>query len=129
MCPTKNHMGKILIVEDDKVIQNMYKIKFTNAGHEVKTASNGEEGLSLMRSFSPDIVFMDLMMPVMDGFTALTTAKADSQIKDIPVIILTNLSQSEDAEKTTKMGAVDFLVKSNLTPTQVLEKANQYLKK
>jgi CheY-like chemotaxis protein len=122
-------MGKILIVEDDKVIQNMYKIKFTNAGHEVKTASNGEEGLSLMRSFSPDIVFMDLMMPVMDGFTALTTAKADSQIKDIPVIILTNLSQSEDAEKTTKMGAVDFLVKSNLTPTQVLEKANQYLKK
>ena len=119
-------MAKVLIVEDDPILRNMYSVKFTKAGHEVQSADNGEEGLKLMRSFRPDLVLMDLMMPVMDGFTALTRAKEDQEIKAIPIVILTNLSQAEDAEKTLKCGAADFIVKSNLTPSEVLEKVKNH---
>ena len=120
-------MAKLLIVEDDKIIINMYRVKFTNAGHEVKLAENGEEGLALMKSFHPDIVLMDLMMPIMDGFTAVTKAKADPAIKDIPIVVLTNLSQAEDVEEIIKIGAVDYIVKSHLTPAQILEKVTKLL--
>ena len=120
-------MAKILLVEDDKILSNMYQIKLSHAGYEIQTAENGEDGLKLMKSFHPDIVLMDLMMPIMDGFEALKKAKADPEIKDIPIIILTNLSQKEDAEKTLKTGAIDFIIKSDLTPTQVLEKIKSHL--
>jgi DNA-binding response OmpR family regulator len=120
-------MAKVLLIEDDTILLNMYKVKFTKAGHEVQTASNGVEGLELLKSFHPDIALMDLMMPQMDGFTALTHAKSDTQIKDIPIIILTNLSQIEDAQTTLKSGALDYIIKSDLTPLQVLEKVNAHL--
>jgi CheY-like chemotaxis protein len=120
-------MAKILIVEDDKIILNMYRVKFTKAGHDVQVAENGHDGLNLMKSYNPDIVLMDLMMPVMDGFTALQHAKADPQLKNIPIVILTNLSQAEDSDKVISSGATAFLVKSDLTPAQVLEKITPYL--
>lgn len=120
-------MAKILIVEDEPIILNMYRVKFTNAKHEVKTAENGEEGLKLMKSFQPNIVLMDLMMPIMDGFTMLKKAKADPEIDKIPILVLTNLSQTEDAEKTIKNGAVDYIIKSNVTPTEVLGKVTRLL--
>jgi CheY-like chemotaxis protein len=119
-------MVKLLIVEDDKILSNMYRIKFINAGHDVKVAENGEVALDLMKSFKPDLVLMDLMMPVMDGFTALTRAKSDPSLKDIPIVILTNLSQTEDAEKTLKMGAKGFIVKSDLTPAEILAKVKPF---
>lgn len=120
-------MQKILIVEDDNIILSMYKIKFTNAGYEVLTARDGVEGLKLMKSSKPNLVIMDLMMPNMDGFTALQNAKSDSEIKDIPIVIVTNLSQNEDEEKTRKLGAADFLVKSEHTPGEILEKIKKYI--
>jgi len=119
-------MAKILLVEDDKILLKMYNTKFTNSGHEVQTAENGQEGLALMKSFKPNLVVMDLMMPVMDGFTALIKAKADPEIKDIPIVILSNLSQAKDAEETVKNGAKAFIVKSNLTPSEVVEKIKPY---
>ena len=120
-------MAKILVVEDDKILLNMYRVKFTHGGHEVQIAENGEDGLKLMKSFHPDLVLMDLMMPIMDGFTALKRAKADDEIKNIPIIILTNLSQVEDVQQTLKIGAADYIIKSNLTPAQVLEKIKPHL--
>ncbi|MDQ3099447.1 MAG: response regulator [bacterium] len=120
-------MAKILIVEDDKIILNMYRVKFTKAMHEVQISENGADALKLMKSFNPDIVLMDLMMPVMDGFTALKNAKADPAISNIPIIILTNLSQTEDADQTMKNGAAAYMIKSDLTPTQVLEKVENFL--
>lgn len=122
-------MAKILIVEDDKIILNMYRLKFTHGGHTVELAENGQKALELMKTFRPDIVLMDLMMPVMDGYQALTKAKEDPEIKNIPIVILTNLSMAEDAEKTKKKGAIDYIVKSDLTPGEVLEKIKQYLPK
>jgi DNA-binding response OmpR family regulator len=120
-------MTKILIVEDDKILSSMYRVKFTNSGFEVKIAENGEEGLKFMKSFNPDIVLMDLMMPIMDGFTALKKAKTDPKIANIPIVILTNLSQVEDAAETLKIGAAGHLVKSNFTPAELVEKTKEFL--
>jgi|SRR6185369_9935974 len=122
-------MHKILIVEDDEFYRKIYKKKFEVAGFEVDVAVNGEEGIAKMKSFMPDLVFMDLMMPKMDGFTAIDTAKADSTIKDIPIVVLTNLSTSDDAEKVKGSGAVDVIVKSNVDPQEVVDKAKEILQK
>jgi|SRR3989344_2257894 len=120
-------MAKVLIVEDDKILSNMYRVKFTNAGHQVALAENGEEGIAKMKAMHPDLVLMDLMMPVMDGFTAIMRIQEDPTLKTVPVIVLTNLSMSEDAKKAIEMGAKDYFVKSDLTPAQVLEKAQKFL--
>lgn len=120
-------MAKILIIEDDEFYRKIYKKKFELSGYEVDVAVNGEEGLAKMSSFLPDLVFMDLMMPKMDGFTAIEKAKADERIKNIPIIVLTNLSTSEDAAKVKGKGAVDVIVKSNVEPQEVVDRAKQLL--
>jgi CheY-like chemotaxis protein len=120
-------MKKILIVEDDEFYRKIYKKKFELAQYEVETAVNGEEGLSKMKSFKPDLVFMDLMMPKIDGFTTIEQAKADDELKDIPIVVLTNLSTSDDAEKVKGKGAIDVIVKSNVEPQAVVEKAKELL--
>ncbi len=121
-------MSKILIVEDDQFYRKIYQKKFEIAGYEVEVGVNGEEGLALMKSFQPDLVFMDLMMPKMDGFAAIEKAKADDTIKNIPIVVLTNLSTSDDAEKVKGKGALDIIVKSNVEPQEVVDKAKEILK-
>jgi CheY-like chemotaxis protein len=120
-------MAKILIVEDDEFYRKIYKKKFEIAGYEVDVAENGEVGITKMKSFMPDLVFMDLMMPKMDGFTAIDTAKKDDSIKDIPIVVLTNLSTSDDADKVKGKGAVDVIVKSNVEPQDVVARAKEIL--
>lgn len=120
-------MKKVLIIEDEAPYRKIYTRKFEIAGYEVQTAENGREGLEKMRSFQPHLVFTDLMMPQMDGFQVLDAAKADDSLKDIPVVVLTNLSTSEDAQKVTEKGAVDIMVKSDTEPNVVVDKAKQIL--
>ena len=81
-----------------------------------------------MKSFNPDLVIMDIMMPKLNGLEALVKAKADPALSKIPVLILTNLSTATDAESAVKKGAVGFLVKSDVTPSQVIAKAKSILK-
>jgi CheY-like chemotaxis protein len=122
-------MSKVLIIEDDAPYRKIYKRKFEVAGYQVETAENGQEGLDKLRSFRPDIVFVDLMMPQMDGFQFLDQAKADTSVAGIPIYVLTNLSTAEDAERVLQKGALGILVKSNTEPKTIVEKANAVLKK
>lgn len=115
-------MAKVLIVEDDQFLARMYKKKFEVAGFEVEVAMDGEDGLLKMRTLKPDIVLMDIMMPKLNGIDAIVQAKSDSQIKDIPVLVLTNLSNTDDAQSAVKSGAIGYMVKSDFTPSQVVEK-------
>ena len=115
-------MAKVLIVEDDQFLSRMYKKKFEVAGFEVEVAGDGEEGLSKMRTTRPDIVLMDIMMPKLNGIDAIVQAKSDLQIKNIPVLVLSNLSNTDDAQSAVKNGAMGYLVKSDFTPSQVVEK-------
>lgn len=85
-------------------------------------ANNGIEGLKALAADKPDLVLLDLMMPVMDGFKVLQTMKADVNLKDIPVIVSSGKGAPDEVEKAIKMGAADFLVKATTPPNKVVTK-------
>ncbi len=118
---------KVLLVEDDKMILDMYTLKFTQEGYEVTQAENGKDGLELAKKINPDIVLLDIILPQMDGFTVLKNLKADPKMKDIPVVLLTNLGQDGDVKKGIELGAVDYLIKANFTPSQVVDKVKSVI--
>lgn len=119
---------KVLIIEDEEMLVNMYISKFEKEGYEAEKAANGKLGLEKAQEIKPDIILLDIMMPEIDGFMVLKNLKNDIDTKNIPVIMLTNLGQEEDIEKGKKLGATDYLVKANLTPAQVVDKVKEVLK-
>lgn len=119
----------ILLVEDDVTLSEMYTMKLTSTGFDVWNASNGREGLQVLEKRGvPSLALLDVMMPVMDGFTMLEQMKSNDDWKLIPVVMLTNLGQVQDVERGKKLGAVDYLVKADLTPAQVVEKVRIILR-
>jgi DNA-binding response OmpR family regulator len=123
-------MAKILIAEDDKFLSSAYKVKLSKAGFEVQMARDGEEALTVLQTFTPDLIILDLMMPVKDGFSVLETIRKDdqfSQFKVTPVIVASNLGQKEDTDRAMSLGANDFLVKSDLSLDIVIEKINKLI--
>ena len=125
----KNNKFKILIVEDEHFLSEMYITKFKHEGFAVFSASDGKEGLALLRKEMPDLVLLDIVMPVMDGYTFLKEMKKDEKINYIKVIILSNLGQRSEIEKGMNEGADDYLIKANLTPNQLVHKAREILEK
>jgi DNA-binding response OmpR family regulator len=119
---------KVLIVEDDVMISSMYKIRLEQEGHIVVTADNGSQGLEVAVRENPDLILLDIMMPQMDGFSLLQELRLQDDFKKTPIIMLTNLGTTEDREKGAKFGATDYLVKANLTPTEVSEVVAKYAK-
>jgi DNA-binding response OmpR family regulator len=112
---------KIAIIEDDSAISQMYRIKFEAEGYTVETAENGELGLQLIESIKPDIVLLDLMMPVMTGDQMLAKLRESEFGKDTKVIVLTNMGEQEVPESVKNLGVSDFILKANMTPRQVAE--------
>ena len=119
----------ILLVEDDEFLTDIYHKKFEMEGFKTTTAENGEKGLEEMKKKKPDIVLLDILMPKMDGFTALERMKADPDTKDIPVILLTNLGQKDDVQKGLEKGANDYLIKAHFKPSEVVDKIKTVLGK
>ncbi len=119
---------KVLIAEDEEVLLKMYLTKFKNEGFEVYGATNGEETLKLANEIKPDIVLLDVIMPLIDGFSVLKKIKENEKTKSIPVLLLTNLSQESDMKEGLKLGAIDYLVKTNFTPAEVVKKVKEILK-
>lgn len=122
-----NNKKKILLIEDDQAISMMYKGKLESNGYLVLTAVNGADGLELAKKEGLDLIMLDIILPQLDGFSVLAELKKDSKTKGIPVIMLTNLGTDEDRAKGEKMGAVDYIVKANMTPAQISEKIKKYL--
>lgn len=117
----------ILIAEDDGLLREMYTLKLKNEGYDVVAVENGEECLAALAKQKPALVLLDVIMPKRDGFSVLEAMKQDADLKDLPVVLLTNLGQEHDIERGKKLGANDYLVKANLTPGQVVEKVKQIL--
>lgn len=105
----------ILLVEDDEFISDVYTTKLTREGFDVERAENGEVALRKAREHKPELILLDLMMPVKDGFETLKELKLDTILKDIKVIVLSNLSQPEDKEKVKTLGADDYCVKAEMS--------------
>jgi DNA-binding response OmpR family regulator len=114
-------MPKIAIVEDDQAISQMYRIKFEAEGFEVETAENGKLGLDLAKAMKPDIILLDLMMPEMTGDQTLAELRKTPWGKNIKVVILTNMGESEVPEEVRKMGVSAVILKADMTPRQVFE--------
>ncbi len=129
MLDAKHPKKKILIIEDEAFLSEMYETKFKSLGYEILTADNGQQGLALMHKEKPDLVLLDIIMPVMDGYSVLRAIRSDPQLKKILVVIFSNLGQEEEITKWLQLGADDYLVKSSLTPTQLVEKVESTLAK
>ncbi len=121
-------MTKVLVVEDDRFLSSAYRAKLTKSGFEVEIAGNGEEALEALKTFKPDIILLDMVMPVMDGFTTIGHIRKDSALKSIPIIVTSNLGQKEDLDKAMNLGADDYLVKSNLSLDVLVDKINSMTK-
>ena len=121
-------MAKILIAEDDNFLANAYRVKLSKAGYEIKIASDGQETIDSLETFTPDLILLDLIMPVKDGFVVLEELKKNDKWKNIPVVVASNLGQKEDIEKSIALGAKDYIVKSQMPINDVLAKINSVFK-
>jgi len=119
----------ILLVEDDTFLIDILVQKFQSDGYEVIHAGDGEAALEKAHENSPDLIFLDIILPGMNGFEVLKQLKEDEKIKDIPVAFLSNLGQKEDIEKGKRLGAVDFIVKANHSLEEIVDKAGELLTK
>jgi len=116
-----------LIVEDEIELAQMYAMKLKIEGYEVDIAHDGLEGYEKMKQENPSLVLMDIMMPNMNGVEALKLAKHDPGTKDIPIIMLSNLAGTADLQAALQKGAAGYIIKSELTPAEVVEKIKQIL--
>lgn len=117
-------MLPLFLVEDDPLMSRMYERAFKASGFDVKMAFDGEEAINTLKitDSKPAIIVLDVMMPKKSGFDVLTFIKSENRLKNIPVVLLTNLSGEQDAKKGLDLGAVEYLVKSNFTPKEIVDK-------
>ena len=124
---TKAKAVSLLVVEDDKFYANIYRVKFAKEGFDTRLASDGDEALRMAREKKPDLILLDLIMPRKDGFETLKEIKADPELKDIRVVIFSNLSQDEDVKRVMDAGAHDYIVKANISLQDMVSRVKGYL--
>lgn len=117
----------VLIVEDDKYMREVLVAKLVKEGFAVLEAVDGSTGLDMTAKKKPDLVVLDIILPVMNGFDYLEAKAKVAPIAGIPVIILSNLGQREDIERGMKLGAKDYLVKAHFTPNDLLAKVQAHI--
>lgn len=118
---------KILVVEDDMFLRDLLGQKLDEEGVVAQYAEDGLSAIDMIKEIHPDLVVLDIILPGIDGFEVLERIKQDEEVKDIPVLILSNLGQEEDINKAKQLGAEDFLVKANVNLNKIVNEINKYL--
>lgn len=118
---------KILIIEDDKFLAKMLAKMLEESNHQTSLAVTGKEGIMKATANKPDLILLDIMLPDVDGFEVLKTIKQDQAVKDVPVIIMSNLGQPEDVAQGKQLGAIDHIVKSDFSLDDVVAKVGKAL--
>jgi CheY-like chemotaxis protein len=120
---------KILLVEDEEIMIDLLQRKLTREGYEVFVARDGEEGLKKMREMDPkpDLILLDIVMPKMGGFEVMEEMAKDEKLKNIPVIVISNSGQPVELDRAKKLGAKDWLIKTEFDPKEVLEKVKKQI--
>lgn len=118
---------KILIVDDDEFLLDMYVLKFKESGFDVEIAQNGEEAIEKAKKISPDAILLDIVMPKIDGFEVLRVLKKENIAPRAAVFVLSNLGQKEDTERGVGLGALDYIVKAHFTPSEVVTRVKGVL--
>jgi len=121
--------ARILVIDDDENIRTLYVERLKAEGFTVESAANGEKGLARVTDFNPDVILLDIMLPKISGFSVLEILKTTKEYKNIPVIILSALTQSEDRARGVTAGATAYLTKSESLPAEVVNKVKEVLKK
>ena len=123
-----NQKYKILVVEDDEFLLELYSTKLQMEGFQVFSANDGERGLRYAKEKNPDLILLDIVLPKMDGLDVLRKIKENKDTEKIPVVLLTNLSQKDEVQEGLKAGAKDYLIKAHFMPSEVVEKIKKLLK-
>ena len=118
---------KILIAEDEDILCKVLEEKFEDENFKVITASTGDIVIDLARKNKPDMILLDILMPKLNGIDVLAKLKKDDSLKSIPVIMISNLNEDQKIEEALKLGAVDYLVKTDHPIKEVIEKVNKYI--
>ena len=118
----------VLFVEDDQSVAQMYKLKLELDGYQVRVASDGEMALDMARRSLPDIIFLDIRLPKLDGIGVLEALRADPSTRPVPVVILSNYNEKELVERGATLGALDHLIKSQTTPAKLAGGLDGWLK-
>jgi len=113
---------KILLVEDEEIMIDLLQRKLTREGYEISVARDGIEGLEKMRKIKPDLVLLDIIMPNMGGFEVMEEMAKEKELKEIPVIIISNSGQPVELDRAKKLGAKDWLIKTEFHPQKVIDK-------
>lgn len=117
----------ILIIEDDKFFRDLVSKKLEKNGFEMFLAVDSKEALTVLEKKKPSLIISDLILPGLDGFELISIIKKDEKTKDIPLIVLSNLGQKEEVERAISLGALDFMVKVNFTPDEIVDKIKNVL--
>jgi DNA-binding response OmpR family regulator len=121
------HPKRILLVEDEDALANVYSSRLQAEGFEVRRVANGEEALAAALNFKPDLVLLDVMMPKVSGFDVLDIFRNTPETANLKVIMLTALSQDSDKERAERMGVDDYLVKSQVVIADVVDRIKHHL--
>lgn len=121
------HQKRILLVEDDDALASVYVVRLQAEGFDVRRVANGEDALAAAISYKPDLVLLDVMMPKVSGFDVLDILRNTPETANLKIIILTALSQESDKQRAVQLGVDDYLVKSQVVITDVIERIKQHL--
>lgn len=120
-------MKKILLVEDDPFIIDIYTTKLTQANLQVEVVSEGDKVLEEARRQKPDLMLLDIVLPTMNGWEILRAIRMSEDLKDLPIIILSNLYQKDEVEKGMKFGVLKYMIKAHYTPSEVVSEVKKFL--
>ena len=120
---------KILVVEDEQILAEMYQDKFKKEGFEVIVAKDGKEGIKMMREQKPALVLLDILLPNENGIDFLKKQKKDPELSSIPIIVFSNFDDPETKKETLDLGVKEYLIKSNHNPREIVEQIKKYIKK
>lgn len=118
----KDKAKKILLIEDEELILNLLQRKLEKEGYKVTVARDGEEGMEKMRRNLPDIILLDIVMPKMGGFEVMEEVRKDKNLRSIPIIIISNSGQPVELDRAKRLGARDWLIKTEFDPKEVIVK-------
>ncbi|HEX8966126.1 MAG TPA: response regulator [Patescibacteria group bacterium] len=124
---TEKQKKYIFVAEDDTFYLNIYQSKLEKEGYEVGIAKNGQQTIEEIKKRKPDLLLLDLVMPIKDGFEVLKEIHDNVTLKGIKVIVVSNLGQEEDVKKAKELGAVDYIIKANMSITQIMEKIKSHI--